>query len=198
MLLHIVMLQWFSAECWPLIGRLVSGSFLQNYQPHRLHTWYTWPPRWDTEPYCILLRSSDFLPNAGLWLVDWYQEIFSKTISPIDFILGIHDLLCGIQNAVAYHRAPVIFRQMLASDRLFGFGKFSPKLLPHWLNTWYTWPPRWGTDCYCISSCLNDFSLNAALWLVDTFPAFISTTTHHIAFIFDLWTHTLVPNCTFT
>ena len=70
---------------------LVSGSFLQQYWPHQLHTWYTWSPRWETEPYCISSCSSDFPPNAGLWFFDWFLEVFSKTISPIDFQLGIHD-----------------------------------------------------------------------------------------------------------
>ncbi len=87
------------------------------------------PPRWDTEPYCISSCSSDFPPNAGLWLVDRFPDIFSKTISPINFILGIHDLRGGVQNHVAYRCAPAISHWMLASDWSMGFWTFSPKQL---------------------------------------------------------------------
>ncbi len=128
-ILHIVMLQWFSAECWPRIGQLVSRISLQNYQPHQLHTRYTWPPRGDTEPYCISSCSSEFALNAGLWLVNWFSEVFSKTISPIDFILGIHDLLGEIQIAIAYRHAPSIFHRMRAPDWSIGLWNFSSKLL---------------------------------------------------------------------
>ena len=50
-------------------------------------------------------HSGNFASNAG----------FSKTISLIDFILGIHDILGGIQKPIAYHRTPVVFPRMLAS-----------------------------------------------------------------------------------
>ena len=127
-LLHIVTLQWFSAKCWYLIGWLVSRSFLQNYEPHWLRTWYIWPPRWNTKCYYILSRSSDCPPVAGLWLVDEFSEVFSKTMSAIDFILGIPDLLGGIQSSIAYCHTPAIFLLMLASDWSIGFRECSPKL----------------------------------------------------------------------
>ena len=56
-------------------------------------------------------------------------EIFSEIISPIDFVLDIHNLQGGIQDAIAYLHAPVILHRMLASDWLIGFWKFSPELL---------------------------------------------------------------------
>ena len=65
----------------------------------------------------ILSLLYSILPSLcpSVCVLSWFQEVFSKTINVIDFVLGIH-LLGETQNAIAYCHNPVIFCQMLASD----------------------------------------------------------------------------------
>ncbi len=76
---------------------------------HRSSTLFlAWSP-FSVRPFVLSLRPS-------VCALAWFLEVFSKTISPINFILGIHDLLGGIQIAIAYCHAWAIFHRMLASD----------------------------------------------------------------------------------
>ena len=128
-----------------------------------------------------------FSANAGPWLVNWFVEVFFKTISPNNFILDIDNLLDGIWIAVAYHYAGVIFRWILASDWSIPFRAFISATTHHIAFMLELWTHL--SDLINVPSCSSDFLHNASLWLVDSFMAFFSTTTHHISFILKLWTH---------
>ena len=166
MLLHIVPLQWFLTECWPLIGQLVLGSFIQNYQPHWLHTWNSRPPRCDTECHCISLGSSDFWLNAGLWLANWFPEVFSKTISPIDFILNWYSWPPGWDTdcyCISLHSSNFPPNAGLwLVDTFLAFIFATTHHITFLLEPWIKWP----SDLISGPSCSSDFLLNAGLWLI--------------------------------
>ena len=150
-------------SCWILTsGRLVSRRFLQNHYPHWLHTWYTWPPRWVTECYCILSRSSNFPPNVGLWSIGFWK--FSPNYQP--HRLHTWNSWPPRCDTECYC---ISLGWMLASGQLVS-GSFLQNYQPHRLYSWYSWPSRWDTDCYCILSHSSDFPPNACLWLILFWP----------------------------
>ena len=68
----------------------------------------------------------------------WFLEVFSKTIRPIDFILGIHDLLGGTQNALAYCRYSdfVLIAGLWPVDYVSAFISASPHHIAFILELW--------------------------------------------------------------
>ena len=118
-------------------SHLVSGHYLDN------HLWYSFfvgtvnSPKWPSDLISIPSHSSDFPPNAGLWLVNRFLAIISPTTHHIAFILKLWDHPRDPQTWLAYCHAPVIFRQMLACDWSLGFQPLSLQplitLLPYWI-----------------------------------------------------------------
>ncbi len=82
-----------------------------------------------SNPVCTLVPLECILLSFRGCALSWFLEVLSKSIRPINFILGMHDLLGGIQNPIEYCRAPATFCRMLVSDWSMGFRKLSPKLL---------------------------------------------------------------------
>ncbi len=166
-------------------------------------------------------------------------------MSPIDFILGIHDLLGEIQSAIAYCRTPAIFHWMLASDLSILSWPLSLQHSSYCFHIGTVNSPKWPSDLISVPSCSSDFPpMPASDWsilswpfslqpliiflshwnceptwvplrpylhnvmlqwfsteywpLVDSFPAFSSTNTYHIAFIFELWPHLSDPKILLT
>ncbi len=90
---------------------------------------------------------------------------FSKTIRPIDLILGIHDLLGGKQNAIAYYHASVSFHRMLDSDLSILSRPLSLQpliILVSWWNlTSLKWPPA-----YCYAPVIFCWILASDWWIL--------------------------------
>ena len=111
------MLQWISTKCWPLIGRFFSGHYVCNHSSYCFHIEAVNSPEWPSDLIGIVSCSSEFLPNAGLWLVDSFLAIIYATIRHIDFILELWTYLSVSHTWLTYHHAPVIFHWMLASGQ---------------------------------------------------------------------------------
>ena len=123
---HSVILQWISTKCQRLIHWKVYTHYLHNLLLNFIHIEIVNSYRWLSDLLHTRSCSTDFLPNAGLWLVKSYLSLTSTNTYCISSILELGNHLSDSQTWLAYHPTPVIYCHMLPSEWLRGFWLITP------------------------------------------------------------------------